>query len=364
MLRWAFVDDQEAPAAAFAQELSDARSGIMVVVVTPEEARENLLAGKEHVDGVLMDVDLSDLPGEHGSGPGIAQDIRINQENGRLPPFPVVRFSSRQKVLANIGGDASSDDLFDLKIDKEVVVQNVEAVRNSLTTCSEIYGHVDKAVSFAPADLANFLGLTLETLEGWTHPEFIARAEAARSDRPHIAARLIMRLLTQPGPLIREELLAVRLGVNLSSAGWTALKLSLAPLRYAGKGDEHFSLWWARGLEDWWLDHEGAGSPLSSMTIAQRIEQLHQTHEALSPVVMPPESPGNRPWCLCALSLEDADPSLVPVDPAFGVRVVTRESTGPWFDPAFAAFGVALQKKEDRRLSRSDLQRHEALWKQ
>lgn len=364
MSRWAFVDDQIDPAATFADELSDANSNIEVFVLAPADARESLLGGDAQLDGVLIDVDLSDVPGEHGSGPGLAQDIRINQENGRLRPYPLVRFSSRAKVLANIGGDASSDDLFDLKIDKEFAARHIPGVRYKLSGCSEIYRDVGNSPSFEAEHLADFLGLSVETLESWTHPDFIGRAESARSDRTHVAAGLIMRFLTQPGPLITEDLLSARLGVDRLSEGWPALLDALAPLKYVGKGYEYFKLWWARGLEDWWLDCEGSDTPLSSMTIDQRIEQLAGKHFGLSPLPMPEESLGMRPWRLCALSLEEEEPSVIPVDPAYGVRVASRGNVAPWVDASFAALGIALQKRDDPRLSKADLQRHAALWQQ
>lgn len=362
MSKWAFVDDQPGPSAAFADGLSDINSGFEVTVLGPTEARKVLLAAESNVDGVLVDVDLRDIPGEHGSGPGLAQDIRVNQENGRIASFPLVRFSSRAKVLENIGGDSSSDDLFDLKIDKEIAARNIPHVRGELIGCSEIYKQVSNSSLLVPEQLADFLGLSVETLESWTHPEFIARAKSARSDRPHVAAGLIMRFLTQPGPLINEDLLAVRLGADRLSEGWAALRDSLGPVRYRGKGCDYFDLWWARGLEDWWLDCEGAETPLSSMTIEQRTQQLAVKHPGLAPVIMPPESWGTRPWRLCTLSLEEEDPSIVPVDPAFGVRMASRGNLAPWVDPSYAALGIALQHRDDSRLNKADFERHATLW--
>jgi len=362
MSRWAFVDDQHEPSAVFADELSDAEAAFKVEVLAPAEARKLLLSPDADFNGALIDVDLSDVPGEHGSGPGLAQDIRVNQENGRLRSFPLIRFSSRAKVLENIGADSSSDDLFDLKIDKEFAGRNIPAVRQKLMGCSEIYRCVGACPTLEPKALADFLGLTVEALESWAHPEFIARAETARSDKPHIAAGLIMRFLSQPGPLIKESLLAVRLGVDRRSKGWTALRESLTPVRYAGKGRDYFDLWWARGVEDWWLDCEGAETPLSSTTIEQRIEQLAAKHPDLKPLEMPPESRGVRPWRLCTLSLEEEEPTLVPVDPAFGIRVASRGNIAPWVDPSYAALGIALLHRNDSRLSKADFERHAPLW--
>lgn len=362
MSKWVFVDDQPGPSAAFADGLSDANSEFEVAVLSPADARKVLLAAGAEVSGALVDVDLSDIPGEHGSGPGLAQDIRVNQENGRIGSFPLVRFSSRAKVLENIGGDSSSDDLFDLKIDKELAARNIPQVRGKLIGCSEVYRQVGENPSLAPEQLADFLGLNVDMLESWIHPEFIARAKSARSDRPHVAAGLIMRFLTQSGPLINEDLLAVRLGVDRASDGWAALRDGLGPVKYSGKGHEYFDLWWARGLEDWWLDCEDAETPLSSMMIEQRTQQLAARHPGLAPLIMPPESSGTRPWRLCALSLEEEDPAMVPVDPAFGVRVANRGNLPPWVDLSYAALGIALQHREDPRLSKADLERHAALW--
>lgn len=361
MSRWAFVDDQPAPAAAFADELSEPESGFEVFLVGPGEARRDLLSASTKVDGVLIDVDLSDVPGEHGTGPGIAQDIRINQENGKLPPFALVRFASRAKVIANIGGDVSSDDLFDLKIDKESAARDVAGVRRSLIGCTTIYQGVAACHSFEMSDLARFFGVQESEIEGWAHSEFLAKLQSAGADKPHVAGVLIMKLISQPGPLIDEFLLSVRLGVDRRSDGWASLREALSSVRYEGTGHEYFDRWWARGVEDWWLDTEGAETPLSSMTVEQRLAQLAKKYPNLDPIEIPDESPGKRPWRVCKLSLEEEEPQFIPVDPAYGVRTVSRNDA-PWFDPTYSALGVALQHKHDPRLNRADLERHASMW--
>lgn len=65
-----------------------------------------------------MDIDLSNESSTKESGLGLTADIRAAQHREVIPTFPVVRFSYRDKVAANIGRDHSSDDSFDLKIDK------------------------------------------------------------------------------------------------------------------------------------------------------------------------------------------------------------------------------------------------------
>lgn len=363
MSDWVLVDDQAVPAAAFVDSLRQPELDFNVRLLTPGEARDLILAGTLAPDGMLMDVDLSDVPGEHGSGPGIAQDVRIKQENDTLPAFPVVRFAYRDKVRRNIGSDASSDDLFDLKFDKEYVAREVEGVRSKLRGCESIYKAVVEAKNLNMPQLALFFGLSEDELQAWVPEELALRAAAARADKPHIAAGMIMRLLTQPGPLIDRDLLFVRLGVDPGGTGdYDELLTRLSSFKYKGAGSEAFCLWWARALEAWWFEAVGAEAPLSSMSIAQRVESLRQVVGSVEPLVMPEDSPGTRPWRLCVLSLEDEAPRCVPVDPAFGVRVSPRSNLPSWADPLYAALGPALERKNDPRLSAQDLERLRLVW--
>ncbi|TCF96437.1 hypothetical protein BZM26_37695 [Paraburkholderia strydomiana] len=114
---WILVDDAVSEAKSFADALL-VKGGIQVEVLSPEDGRISLLSGARHPAGVLIDVDLSSISGETGTGPGIAQDIRVKQKSGAIPEYPVVRFAALAPVQRNVRGDPTSDDLFDVKIQK------------------------------------------------------------------------------------------------------------------------------------------------------------------------------------------------------------------------------------------------------
>ncbi len=358
MSRWLFVDDQPDAAASFADALSTPATELEVRPIGPKDFREECLGGITVPDGVLMDVELSNEAGERGSGPGIAQDIRVKQRTGELAEFPVVRFARRAVIATNIGGDTSSSDLFDLKIQKEEVTPgNANAVVSQLLGALALYAAFKNVDAIASAELSTLVGLPDDLLRRWTPSTFLERLSAEREVAVHCAVLVYVRtFLNRPGLLIDEDLLSFRLGIDRRSGGWDSLKEEFAEESYKGVGHDHFNRWWARGLEDWWYARFGAANSLNSLTIQQRHAFLAAQFGDLSPLTMPDGSPGERPWRLCELSLERIPPEIVPVDPAEGARLVPRGDFPPWVDPAYASARRALASK-DKRIAQKDMQR-------
>jgi hypothetical protein len=359
---WVFVEDQPDEAKSFAEQLGTGQPAISVEVLSPSKAREDLLTGKIAPLGVLMDIDLSAVAGEHGTGLGIAQDIRGKQKASEIVDYPIVRFAWPEPVAKIIGGDPSSDDLFDLRINKKELVGDCSSVHRQLNGVKRVY---DQVASFASLDdhaLGALLGLTPQQREEWSHPSLHTRLADGRQTTVHVAAGTFMRgLLLSPGLLVDETLLAVRLGLDreISGEAWPQLLKELTSFKFNGTAREEFERWWARGLEDWWLGIS-RGNSLASLTISQRHELLcnHFRLNGLLPLAMPEGSAGDRPWRLCTLNLEADQPQHVPVDPSASVRLTPRVDQPPWVDPQYAALGSALRaENDDKRLNRSDIDR-------
>ena len=359
---WVFVDDLPEEAATFADHLGGGDRPVAISVLDPAEAREQLLSKRMPLAGVLMDVDLSAAEGERGTGPGIAQDLRVKQRAGAISEFPVVRLAGRLPVTRNVAGDPASDDLFDLKIQKEEVILDVSSVQRRLHGVREIYDFLSRSPLLDDSSLVEMLGLDLDGLRAWSHPSLQDRLASTRQTTSHVAAGAFLRgfLLTN-GLLIDEAVLGFRLGVDrdASGAAWLALLQKLQPTMYRGVAHSDFRRWWARGLEDWWLDQFGPASNLAALDITERVERLSQCLElsGLAPLSMPVGSPGSRPWRVCQLSLEEEPPRWIPVDPSEAVRLTPRDDLPQWVDPLYAALGPALRAKDDLRLNRIDLDR-------
>lgn len=360
-MTWIFVDDFPEDAGAFADDLSRGQHAVTVEVMLPDAAKDRLLVKNFAPEGVLMDVDLSNAQGERGSGPGFAQDIRVKQKARDLSEYPIVRFSYRDRIRKNVQGDPASDDLFDLKIQKEEVRSGRESVQRRLIGIAKVYDVLKQQTSPTRETLPGLLGLSEDQLAQWSHQAFHDRLLSALQVATHVAASAFMRgFISTTGLLIGEEVLSFRLGIDAAASGaaWHELRDKL-PCRYSGLAADEFPRWWARGVDDWWFEITKDECPLASLSIKQRFELLESRANVngLSALTMPHGSAGDKPWRACALTLEEDPLSYLPVDPTEAVRVTPRADLPLWVDPLYAALGPALQARDDLRLNRSDLER-------
>lgn len=352
MPSWLLIDDSPQEAKAFAHNLAQG-DVLQIEHMSGPEAADALKARTLNPAGVLMDVDLSNELGPEQTGPGMSQSIRVAQQKKELPPFPIVRFSLRNKVLENIGHDSSSDDIFDLKIEKDGLSNAVACniARSKIVGIRQVYD----ALNRDGQDLLSILGLNEQCWDLWGSSGFQADFDVV--DRVHLRASPLIRLLVHPGLLIDEAILGLRLGVEReTSAGWSALVETLSDYAFRGAARDCFPRWWARGIEQWWQDHNGATLPLAGTDIEQRVELLGKRFSNLVPLTMPPGSMGKRPWRYCLLSMEQRS-ELIPVDPARGVKITPRSPMPSWLDPLYASLGESLKNRDDPRLDKEELKR-------
>lgn len=351
-LIWALVDDMPEESRIFCERLS-IDGVVKVAYMPPASARERILSGEFTPAGVLMDVDLSGQVGELGTGPGIAQDIRAKQRAGSISEFPIVRFAAKQPVEKYIGGDPSSDDLFDLKIQKEEVGD--EHISRYLLGIAQVY---DVLGRFFRKELllTDVVAEPEKNIKEWGHEAFYSRIQSSTS--VHACANIFLRSFVYPtGLLICETVLAYRLGVdiNRSGAAWDKL-IALLAFKYKGVAGDCFGRWWSRGLESWWYNRVDSKQALVNLSAHQRVELLSKSigFDGLVSIEMPDGSPGDKPWRNCALSMERGE--RVPVDPENAVRITPATDLPSWIDPQMSSLKIAIQNsREDLRLNGQDL---------
>lgn len=357
--KWLFVDDEEASAASYRDAFAHASDSLDIVVARPSAGRQLLLTGA-HPRGVLMDVELSGEAGEHGTGLGLAQDIRALQKSSAIPEYPVIRFANAQPIQRNVSGDPASDDLFDDKINKAEVGERRDEFARRIVGVRTVYEGL-LAFDKGKLDFKQLFNVDDEGIEEWLHPGLLARLEDGHSHATHVAAGAFIRsFLGPPGLLINRHLLITRLGIDPDSAkkNWDTIASFANGFAYSGLGFGFSPRWWARGLELAWMSLKGAENPLASTPSGERAAVLSkELGVELTALKMPPMSPGDRPWRWCQLSSEQNPPEFMPVDPKYGVRITPRADLAPWVDPLHASIGVALRNKDDRRLNRRDLDR-------
>lgn len=139
-MEWFFVDDTKDDRQSFAEALS-LGDDLRVSAISGGEAREKLASRSLNPDGILMDIDLSNETGLADNGLALTAGIRAAQNRNDIASFPIVRFSYRARVAENIGHDPSSEDYFDLAIDKDgLSAPGVTLeVQNKLRGTAEVY---------------------------------------------------------------------------------------------------------------------------------------------------------------------------------------------------------------------------------
>ena len=351
MKSWIIVDDSPEETTVLVRQL-EGKGVLEVEIISASNAQDAMESGTLRPDGILVDVDLSNEAGLRFTGPGLAQSIRVAQRRRSLPSFPLVRFSAREKIRESIGSDSSSDDIFDLKVEKDGLGEEnrVEGVRQLLLAVGEVYERAEERLP-----INEYFGASGEQWAVWGHQA--AAEEMLVADLPYLRAGRLIRMLVHPGIFVDEALLAIRLGVDQGiSAGWSALLERVAEIAYHGVASEHLKRWWARGLEEWWQSL-GSERPLAGTTVTQRVAVLREkTSLDLVALEMPQGSIGNRPWRSCLLSWETSG-RVVAVDPTQAVKIIPRSTLPSWMDPLVAALGPANRNRDDERLNSEDLDR-------
>lgn len=157
-------------------------------------------------------------------------------------------------------------------------------------------------------------------------------------------------LLSRPGPLIDESLLAVRLGVDFkSSPDWPSPKEMLSDVAYRGAFAGGYSRWWIGLLLDWWgkaIDGERARFRLTAM---ERVQVLSEQTKLLKLNALPddPASPGSEFWHLCFLSGR-------PVDPTAGFQLMPVWGQQVWQDGDYLCLEEAKRASRHPRLDRRE----------
>lgn len=301
------------------------------------------------IDGYILDINLRDQVDEHGqrflgTGAGLAQDLRLLQARGPSEgqrARPIVRLCATQVFQQYLKGDDSTADIFDLGFDKEMIGDIAPLARAKLAVLPELYAAVQIPPEDPGAAAKQFLGVEIEHYDR-LHSRFRAALETELTRKPHEAVSFIIReLFEPPGLLIREELLAIRLGIDKArSGGWERLKEHFASARYIGVAYNGFHRWWMDLVLSLWA--QPGSPPLFRLSAVERVAALNKAGFADLAALLPtPESPGDRPWLLS----QSDDPALrLPVDPRHAFILSTP--VFPWLDePAWCL----EQAKRNRR---------------
>lgn len=295
------------------------------------------------LDGLLIDLRLGQTTqkGEQPANydaPLIASKLRTLMAQGKLADFPIVLWSITSKLAKSYDRDVSSHDLFDLVLNKYELENYDPPAADQLASFAAAYDDVS-AQKRNPTFWKDLLcvpdGVELD-------PRIGEDLTLGVKDSPaHLLVRYVFEQIVQKGgPLIDEETLCARLGIEPASLTSTTLAKKLNGVgRYAGPFSETWRRWWWRSIERWWKSVDDTIPPILSLTAAERVKKLEEVHGCKRLRTAEPIASGygSRFTTICQCLRK-------PLDPIDGF-MLSDSGFRPWHERQYVCAQVALKPR-------------------
>jgi hypothetical protein len=357
MTRYLFIDDEADGAESYADALSETDSTLSIEVKSPVSLEQIVDLLSTNPDGMLLDVKLNNTKDKDGKplrfdGIGLAQQLRSLQTRGEVKSLPIVRLSQPEVIQEYVRGDSTSDDCFDDRISKDEIASHAASINRRLLSLANDYPRLIAYLNATKSSesAALLLGVPASFLDR-VDSRILADVQQCDNAPAHVLAGFFLdKLLAWPGPLIGEDLLAARLGVDRASSevGWAVILENLEPARYVGAFHNGYPRWWMATVSDIWNDLPDASISLARARAEERIDVLQKAWKTkLQPIAETKDSPGRRYWAIC-------EATTLPVDPTFGIALMPRIGHQPWQEAEYLSLEAALRDSHNSRIRPDD----------
>lgn len=292
-----------------------------------------LISNSGQYDGLLIDWKLGITFGHDAEVLATHIRVMVNDDLINFKDVPVVLCSANNKFREDFDKDTSSHVLFLSIYTKNEMANQAVKVATEMNSLAEAFDEVQSGENISTASL-----LTIPE-EIKLDPRLDEEVDSLIENRStHNLIRFILKeVVEKPGPLIDENILAARLGIDFKkSSDWSKLKDEyLSAFSYKGVLHEGWNRWWADGLENWWKSQIQIMSP-QSRTAKQRVKLLIEKTGLLGLVNAEKQklAAGTTFWTKCVIT-------NLPLDILDGLRVIPETAHLPWQDEQFVSpFGL------------------------
>ncbi len=337
--KFIYIDDEnDATTEAFREGLQD--TGIIdVEYKQAEEFKDQLITFEKELnnyDGLILDLRLDGNPGldlKH-TAVSLAQELRSKTSAGeKYLDIPIVLCSTDQKIKALYEKDETSHDLFDHIILKEA---KPHWAMHAVKLGSIANGY--KIIRGSKLDLNKLFVRDISKLDQRIFGKFL---DSEETYAPHDLAQLIIKeMISQPGPLIDEDLLAARLGIDReNSEDWqTLIEGHFSVAKYIGVFSDGWRRWWSDFVTDKFK--ELTGKRLSALKAIDRVNALTKTCKldkliSAEPI---PKAVSTNYWTICEYYKK-------PLDSLEGFKIFTHKEPKPWQEYRYLSFDAASERR-------------------
>lgn len=345
--KYLYIDDESINAVEAVRDGFNDTSLIEVTIEEPQgfkEQKKDFLKRLNDYDGLILDfrLDQNMQLDVSYNAPAIAQELRtlfLDKEND-LKACPIILCSTDERMRATYDADKTSHDLFDYKFLKGAD-PNWSKFAIKLKSLAKGYRYLNEGNT----SVDKILGREdISKIDIRITERFII--EDSILSTYDIAHFVIKELFHHPGILIKERLVASRLGIDIekSGEGWNELKSNiLEKFKFTGLFSDGWERWWSDKIIDFFKDI--SGKRLSILDASERVAILKdklniQTLVAAKPIKY---CTSTQFWTVC-------EGMKQPLDPLEGLRVYESVDLKPWQDPKFISFYAAEEERINREI--------------
>lgn len=354
-INYTYLDDEPREAVRpYVRAVTGAVQGLAIEHIPPMPYPQQIKWLRERhqeglLDGLILDLRLDQFPdreGGHGKADyraaTLAQEIRTRATEGNLPEFPIVLWSTDERLKQSYVNDDTSHDLFDLKSLKGTLEEpeGAEEVGSQLRALVEGYLEIRAARTKSRGRNRGVRLLGFSELPSFVDERILAHFQARDGAMPtHEVARFILRqLLDTPGPLIDASVLAARLGIDLAqSPGFRRLvDASFSEAAYVGPFHNGWSRWWAAEIERLWNAMKDVPGPLRITPADARVSFLQKRSKVKDVVAatLPEHARSTTFWTRC-------EATGMPLDPKEGF-LSDKQPPYSWQDRAYLSLNSLI----------------------
>ena len=339
------LDDEADAVEGLLQVLAAANENLSIELRPPALFDDEInQISKSGCDGLLLDLRLDKSPSADGvrvnyRAISLAQELRTRMTEGAIPSFPLVLWSVDANFQESYDRDKTGHDLFDFHFSKRRIDIDAEKISQELVALAKGYAKINTLRSRTIKNIYARL-IDLEDEFEVLDVRLANHIATERGYPTHVFAdSLLNDLIRCSGPLVNEEHLAVRLGINYSeSEDWEKLISKFAnDAKYTGVFGDNWPRWWMYKIIRNW-NKLYPETPLQRLSAKQRTAILRKKFKLNKLVPYEPIADGydEKFWNVCYLTGK-------PLSPVNSVRLSLERPE--WQDGVFASLQSVLERE-------------------
>jgi hypothetical protein len=340
--KFLYIDDEKDPSVEAIRDGFNDVGQIEVFLEQPQDfktQKNDLLERLNEYDGLILDLRLDGnmLLDVSYNAPAIAQELRTDISNKEFArkPKPIVLCSTDEKMRATYDVDKASHDLFDYKFLKGSD-PNWGKFSNKLFALAVGYNWLNEneRTLFEIFGREDILKLDPRITDQFNDPE-------RKPTTNDYAQFFIEEMFHHPGPLIKENILAARLGIDISTSGkdWNFVRDKIfEKASFTGIFSTGWKRWWADTVNNVFKEITD-GKKLASLKAEQRVKYLSEKFGLKDLKSADPLKYCNSTefWTIC-------EGYKKPIDPLEAFIIYESAEIKPWQDSKYISFDAVINR--------------------